>query len=97
MAARVALGNLLLDKYNNTEALETFREALEIDEDYAPALLGLSRSEHFDGSGNTISTLLTCLENNPSYVPARTFLARLLIESENYDLAREEAERGRSP
>jgi tetratricopeptide (TPR) repeat protein len=93
IAARVALGNLLLDKYNNTEALETFREALAIEEDYAPALLGLARSQHFDGNGDALTTLLTCLENNPRYVPARTFLAQLLIESEQYELAWEEANR----
>ena len=92
-AARVALGNLLLDKYNNTEALDAFREALEIDEDYAPALLGLARSQHFDGNGEAMTTLLACLEENPSYVPARAFLAKLLIESEQYELAWEEANR----
>ena len=91
VAARVALGNLLLDKYNNTEALETFREALEIDPEYAPALLGLARSQHFDHSADAMATLAASLEHNPNYVPSRTFLAQLLIESERYDEAREEA------
>ena len=90
-AVRVSLGNLLLDKYNNTEALESFREALEIDADYAPALLGLARSEHFDNSADAMLTLNSALENNPNYVPARTFLAQLLIESERYDGAEEQA------
>jgi tetratricopeptide (TPR) repeat protein len=91
VAARVALGNLLLDKYNNTEAVETFREALEIDAEYAPALLGLARSQHFDHSGDAMATLNRSLASNPNYVPARTFLAQLLIESEQYDAAEEEA------
>jgi tetratricopeptide (TPR) repeat protein len=91
IAAHVALGNLLLDKYNNTEALNTFREALEIDADYAPALLGLARSEHFDNIADAMVTLNTSLERNPNYVPARTFLAQLLIESERYDAAEEQA------
>ncbi|NCF29034.1 MAG: tetratricopeptide repeat protein [Gammaproteobacteria bacterium] len=91
VAAYVALGNLLLDKYNNTEALETFREALEIDDGYAPALLGLARSEHFDQSADAMVTLNKSLESNPNYVPARTFLAQLLIESEQYDAAEEQA------
>ena len=88
---RVALGNLLLDKYNNTEALESFREALEIDADYAPALLGLARSEHFDSSADAMLTLEASLAINPNYVPARTFLAQLLIESEQYDSAEKQA------
>ena len=90
-SVRVALGNLLLDKYNNTEALESFREALEIDGDYAPALLGLARSEHFDSSADATLTVNRSLESNPNYVPARTFLAQLLIESELYDSAEEQA------
>jgi tetratricopeptide (TPR) repeat protein len=93
VAARVALGNLLLDKYNNTEALETFREALGIDSEYAPALLGLARSQHFDHSADAMATLTASLEQNPNSVPARTFLAQLLIESEHYDEARQEASR----
>jgi tetratricopeptide (TPR) repeat protein len=91
--ARVALGNLLLDKYNNTEALDAFKEALAIEDDFAPAQLGLARSQYFDGSGDALTTLLTCLEQNPDYVPARAFLAQLLIESEQYELAWEEANR----
>jgi tetratricopeptide (TPR) repeat protein len=91
VAARVALGNLLLDKYNNTEALESFREALEINAEYAPALLGLARSEHFDHSADAMATLNRSLASNPNYVPARTFLAQLLIESEQYDAAEQEA------
>lgn len=89
--ARVALGNLLLDKYNNTEALETFREALEIDDTDAAALLGLARSQHFDHNGEAIVTVRTSIEHNPNSVPARTFLAQLLIESEQYAQAEQEA------
>jgi tetratricopeptide (TPR) repeat protein len=91
VAAHVALGELLLDKYNNAEALDTFREALAIDADYAPALLGLARSEHFDNSADAMLTLNASLESNPNYVPARTFLAQLLIESEQYEAAEEQA------
>jgi tetratricopeptide (TPR) repeat protein len=91
VAARVALGNLLLTKYNNTEALEAFREALEIDATYAPALLGLARSQHFDHSGEAMTTARAAIERNPNSVDARTFLAQLLIESEQYEEAEQEA------
>jgi len=93
LAARVALGDLLLAKYNNSEALETYREAIEIEKEYAPALLGLARSQHFDHEGQAMLTVLASLEINPNFVPARTFLAQLLIESEQYDQAEEQAER----
>ncbi|NIM73305.1 MAG: tetratricopeptide repeat protein [Gammaproteobacteria bacterium] len=91
VAARVALGNLLLTKYNNTEALEAFREALEIDPDYGPALLGLARSQHFDHDGEAMMTVRAAIERNSNHVAARTFLAQLLIESEQYQEAEQEA------
>ncbi len=93
VAAHVALGDLLLAKYNNTEALETFREALQIDPTYAPALLGLARSQHFDHSGEAMLTVRKSIEHNPNYVPARTFLAQLLIEAEQYEEAEQELRR----
>jgi tetratricopeptide (TPR) repeat protein len=93
VAARVALGNLLLAKYNNSEALETFREALKIDAAFAPALLGLARSQHFDHAGEAIATVLKSIESNPNSVAARSFLAQLLIESEQYEEAEQQAMR----
>ena len=93
IAARVALGNLLLTKYNNAEALEVFREALEQDPSYAPARLGLARSQHFDHTADALTTVSSILETHPNYVPARAFLARLLIESEQYDEAERETTR----
>ena len=93
VVARVSLGDLLLEKYNNTEALETYREALAIDAKYAPALLGLARSQHFDHSGEAMATARASIEQNPNFVPARAFLAELLIESEQFEEAKWEARR----
>jgi len=92
-AARVALGELLLAKYNNTEATEVFREALGQDSTNAAALLGLARSQHFDHSEDALQTVRASLEQNPDYAPARAFLARLFIESEQYEQAEQEAKR----
>ncbi len=93
MAARVALGELLLAKYNNTEATQVFREALAQDSTNAAALLGLARSQHFDYSEEALQTVRASLEQNPHYTPARAFLARLFIESEQYEQAEQEAKR----
>jgi len=90
--AGIALGDLLLEKYNNQEALEVFKEVLSKDDKHPQALLGLARSQHFDYSSAAVQTTLQVLEINPHLVPARVLMARLLIELEQYDEAKFEAQ-----
>ena len=89
--AGIALGELLLEKYNNEEASALFREMLEIDDRHPRALLGMARSQHFDYSSEAVTTALQALAINPNLVPTRVFMARLFIELERYDDARKEA------
>ncbi len=91
--AGIALGELLLEKYNNHEARQQFDEVLRIDDRHPRALLGLARSQHFDYSTDAVVTALAALEVNPRLVAARVFMARLFIELEQYDDARDEAGR----
>ena len=93
LEAGIALGELLLEKYNSQEAAGAFGEVLEIDDDHPRALLGMARSQHFDFSIEAPQTTLQALGRNPNLVPARVFLARLLIEIEQYTEARIEVER----
>lgn len=88
----IALGELLLEKYNNEEASALFREILAIDDRHPRALLGLARSQHFDYSSQAVTTALQALSINPNLVPTRVFMARLFIELEQYDDARREAQ-----
>ena len=90
--AQIALGELLLEKYNNEEALEVFTEALKINDKNPRALLGLARSLHFDYSSNAMLVVRQALEINPNLVPAKVLLARLYIELEQYPEAIIEAE-----
>jgi len=87
----IALGELLLEKYNNQEALEVFTEVLKVNDKHPHALLGLARSQHFDYSSMAMLTVQQVLQINPNLVPARVFLSRLYIELEQYDLAEIEA------
>jgi tetratricopeptide (TPR) repeat protein len=90
--AGVALGELLLEKYNNQEASAVFKEMLEIDEKHPRALLGMARSQHFDYSSEAVKTALQSLFINPNLVPTRVFMSRLFIEQEQFADARHEAE-----
>src|SRR6185503_14177127 len=47
---RIQLGELFLDKYNSTDAQETFKQLLAINPGSARGLLGMARTQHFDGS-----------------------------------------------
>jgi len=90
--AGIALGELLLEKYNNQEAAAVFKELLAINDKHPRVLLGLARSQNFDYSSEAVTTTLQALFINPNLVPARIFLARLFIGLEQYSDARHEAE-----
>ena len=89
--AGIALGELLLEKYNNQEALVVFKEVLGKNDRHPRALLGLARSQHFDYSSAALQTTLGLLEINPNLVEGRVFLSRLHIELEQYGEAKNEA------
>jgi tetratricopeptide (TPR) repeat protein len=83
-ASHVAIGDLLLDRYNNEEALEAYRAALRIDSDYAPALLGIAHSQHFDHSAGAIDAARKVVEMRPNDLGALVLLARLHLELEDF-------------
>ena len=91
--AKIALGELLLEKYNNQEALQVFREVLSKNRKHPRALLGLARSQHFDYSPAAMLTAQQALDFNPNLVPARVFMARLYIELEQFSEAKSEAQK----
>ncbi|MDH3715214.1 MAG: tetratricopeptide repeat protein, partial [Gammaproteobacteria bacterium] len=84
LAVRVALGDLLLEKHNNADALATYRAALQRDEAFAPAVLGVARSQHFDHISAALDTALSSVELQPTLVAAHTFIARLQLETQEY-------------
>lgn len=86
-------GELFLEKYKATDARESFRPVLERNPRNPRALLGQARILDFEGVGGSVGLVEEALDVNPHYVPARAFLASLFIKTENYDQARQEAER----
>jgi len=89
---RLALAELLLESYNNAEARPLFEAAVSLDAEHPRALLGLARSLHFDHQHDAIDTVRAALSLAPDLVPARVFLARLLIDDDRPDAARTELE-----
>lgn len=90
----IRLGELFLEKYNGTEALEAFNGALAINGSHPRALLGLAKAMSFEGDLRAARELVErSLGINPNLVPARTFLARLLLDTENHADAEAELRR----
>ncbi len=93
LTPRVAMGELFLEKYQSPDAKASFDEVIAVNASHPRALLGLARSYHFDGSPEALETAGKSLETNPNLVPARTLMARLYLEAEDYEAALEEANR----
>lgn len=90
-ALRVRWGRLLLERFNAGDATGLFQEALEIEKEYPPALLGLAlvAAENFDQ--RAMQYAQRALEKDPELVEARELLANVLLEDGSTVAARAEA------
>jgi tetratricopeptide (TPR) repeat protein len=80
-------GYLFLDKYRFSDALGVFRDCLEVNKSYIPALLGVALAKKSESSGEAEKYARAALEVNPNLVPALNLLAEMRIEEENYEAA----------
>ena len=88
--ARLALGEMFLEKYNSADAQTTFDELLGTNPNDPRALLGAARRRFFDGTSGADSLVQRALKVNPNYPEAHVFAAVLHLDLEEYaDAARE--------
>ncbi|MBW8839033.1 MAG: tetratricopeptide repeat protein [Gemmatimonadetes bacterium] len=91
--ARIALGEMFLEKYNSDDAKSTFDEILGTNPNDPRALLGAARRRFFDGAGGADSLVRQALKVNPNYAPAHVFAAELHLDLEEYADAQREIDR----
>ena len=91
--ARVELGEMFLEKYNGPDARQMFASVLRENPSQPRALLGMARVMAFDGQPGADSLVKRSLSVNERMVDARLMLARLRLDSEDYDEAEREAAR----
>ncbi len=85
LEAQVLWGNLFHEKYNDAEARKSYAEALEQNERYVPALVGMGRTL----TGHAAQNLLeTALEINEHFPAALESLAVLSIEDDQFATAK---------
>src|SRR5687768_16055060 len=91
--ARIELGEMFLEKYNAPDARQMFAGVLRENSSQPRALLGMARVLSFDGVPGADSLVRRSLAVNSRLVEARLMLARLRLDSEDYDTAEREVAR----
>ena len=92
-AMQTAWAELFLEKYNQPDAQQSFQEALKLDDEWAPALLGLARTLVNENPPAARSAADRALEIDPTYLSAHLFVAELEMGDQNMDAARDALER----
>jgi tetratricopeptide (TPR) repeat protein len=91
---RARWGELFIASHQNNEAVKLFREALELDENYAPALLGLAKisATQFDEKAGEWAKQV--IENSPDdAIEAHLLIARTALEDGAIDEAEKSLDR----
>ncbi|HEU5185456.1 MAG TPA: tetratricopeptide repeat protein, partial [Gemmatimonadaceae bacterium] len=91
--ARIEAGEMFLEKYNGPDARQMFGGILKENPSNPRALLGMARVLVFEGAPGADSLVKRSLAVNERLVDARLMLARLRLDSEEYDDAEREARR----
>lgn len=91
--ARLRAADLLLDKYNAPDAVQSYLEVLKLAPNEAQALLGLARAAAFDGTGDATARVRRALAADATLAPAYVLLAQLHLGAEAYDSAKASASR----
>ncbi|MYD87538.1 MAG: tetratricopeptide repeat protein [Acidobacteria bacterium] len=92
-AIHTAWGELFLEKYNNPDALQSFQDALELDEEWVPALVGMARVLANENPPVARGAVERALGIDESSVGAHLFVAELELGDRNRDAARESIDR----
>jgi len=85
--AYVSWGDLLLEKYNEPEAIASYQDALKIDSKLPEANLGLAKALALTDPEKAGQALDRAIAVNKVYPEASMMLANQLIDSEQYDKA----------
>ncbi len=89
--ARLRAADLLLDKYNAPDAVESYQQVLKLVHDEPHALLGLARAFSFSGDPKATEAVRASIRVDSMIAPAHVLLAQLHLGAEAYDSAAAQA------
>src|SRR6185436_11658428 len=72
-------GELFLEKYNKAEAAKSYQEALKVDPEYAPALLGMAKALADENPPQAVAFAQRVLKQNPNDAGAQLVLAQVAV------------------
>ena len=76
MRVNTEWGELFVEKYANAEAAKSFQEALKVDPEYGPALLGMARALADENPPQAVAFAQRALKVNPNDAGAHLLMAR---------------------
>ena len=88
-AVQTAWGEVFLDGHENREAMKSFQMAMQVDQRWAPALIGAARTLADENPPQASVFIKRALEINPSSVDAQIFIAEQAMDAERKKEARE--------
>jgi cellulose synthase operon protein C len=88
-AVETAWGELFLETFNPPEALRSFQQVLKLDEEWAPAHVGVARTLANENPPAAAAAAERALAIDPALAEAQLFLAELELDNTRYDRARE--------
>jgi len=88
-AINTAWGELFLEKFNEAEAVRSFRQVIEADPLWAPAHAGLGWALAEENPPAAAAAATRALEIDPHLASAHLLLAQLELDNSRYDAARE--------
>jgi len=72
-------GELFLEKYNKAEAAKSYQEALKVDPEYGPALLGMAKALADENPPQAVAFAQRVLKQNPNDAGAQLVLAQVAV------------------
>ncbi len=92
-AIQTLWGDLFGEKYDQAEASQSYIAALEIDEDWAPALLGMARALADTNPPAASASASRAVEIDPDYLDAHLFLAQRSFDDRDHEAGRASLDR----
>ena len=87
-AVQTAWAELFLGKYNTPDAVRSFTEAITLDDEWAPAHVGMARTLVLENPPAARASVERALEIDPENVDAHLFIAEQELGDRNPDAAR---------
>jgi tetratricopeptide (TPR) repeat protein len=95
-AIQAGWGELWLQTHNNAEAVKSFADALEIDDHFAPAQLGMAQALIDDNAPAAMKLVNEVISADPTSVPAFLLLAQLELDRSDRAAAKAAIDKARA-